>query len=257
MKKILKISLVTIFSIFLISCAGKKENFDINGLWSFYNYEENYKEHFDNMSNYRENNETVDFLTDEYIRSYLDAELDKNYIDAFMIKDNFYISLRGSESKGIKKLFFPIVLEKGDGSVGFASENKKSFKFNIIDENTIQLADSEKKAFRVKTKSNLGIKVDQNFLTGTWLGKDKLMFNNNLVFNEKPDGVHTHKDLTEGKSFGVPFDFLTFETDKSSYVLIYVKGNYARAVLIKFIDRDNFLLISELKSSKFTRVKDK
>ena len=256
MKNSLKVSLVTILSIFLFSCAGKKENFDVNGVWSFYNYEEVYNELFDNMSNYRDNHEKTDFLTDEYIRNYLDKELDKNYINAFVIKDNFYISLRGSERKGIKKLFYPIVIEKGVGTVGFTSENKKPLKFNIIDENTIQLVGSDKKAFRVKSNANLDVKVDRKLLTGTWLGTSKLMINNNLISGEKLDGVHTHKDLIEGKSYGMPFDYLTFEIDKASYVLIHKKGDYTKSELIQFIDRDNFLRISNRKRSKFTRVKD-
>jgi len=241
MKSILKGSLIAILSIFLLSGAAKSTSFEINGVWTLFDYDKAYSEMFNNMSTYAKSNDDADFLTDDYIKDYLDKELDKTYIETFIIKNNFYISITGSEKRGIKTTISPITIKANKGNFSFTLQNKKLMKFNIIDKDTIQLVGSDVKASRVKTKSQLGTSVDRQFLTGTWKGDYRVMFNKNLFFGEKLDGVHTYKDLAEDKGVGMPFDFSTFDLNKSSYLVLYKKGEYKRPELIKFIDEDNYL----------------
>ena len=257
MKNILKVSLITILSIFLFSCADKKTDFEINGVWTFYDYDKVYNEMFNEMSSYRDSHDKADVFTNDFIKDHLNKELDITFFDAFVIENNVYISVLGSENEGTETVISPITIEKGDGYFSFTPENEKQMRFNIIDDNTIQLADSDTKAFRVKTKSKLGFDVDRKFLTGTWEGDYRVMFNNNLMFGEDSDGVHTHKDLVEGGTLGMAFDFFTFDLNESTYFLSYKKGEYERHELIKFIDYDNFVRLSSIQASNYSRMKDK
>jgi hypothetical protein len=221
MKNILKILITTMVSITLYSCAGKTSSFDVNGVWDL-------------------------------------PSPDDYFISAVAITDGLQIFIEGANDEEISTYVMPTDIEKYDDYFTLAFENGEPIKFNIINNNTIQVFGSETEVTRLEVESILGTEIDRNFLAGTWVGKlDSVTFDGDKYFHEDFEVIHDGGKVINNDS-GTLYDFFVFDINEEPYILFYETGNYVydAAVILKFKDRDNFsLLIASHEPLYYTRSK--